>query len=624
MCEGGDFVNKNIQQMLNILLQQDNYLTASQLASMLNVTERSVRNYVRTLNQTGTQEPLIVSSPEGYKLQREIYNQSVKSRLFDQGDLEQLYKIALILIQQRDYMTFDELATRLNYSVESIRSRVQLLFARIDEMDIQVQLDSQIFVGIRIVGNEAQKRLLLEQFLPISSITKDNPSQSITGVLGIVATNERVSTILTVMDKTFAEQSVSMDFVVYAKIACHLVICQWRCEQGWCLDNTTEDNGSRDYPENTLAQELLSGLLPNDVLKGEISSLANYLIALPISIRSTVTPKMDANQRSAIDSVLKMAERNYSVPLYSDEHYRAQITNHITRLINPLTERIPIFNPYTHETKREYLFAYSIACYLYDNLEGQFNVVIPDSEIAYLAIHIQLVLNEETKTTISACLVFNGKAAEAELFRYKLQNYFPEIRINQVESNVKRIALEQYQLVMVCGVDGGDLPEWKTVAVDRGLTPTDVNRIQVFVDTFGTHSLIESLDFYHINQATSTDVIRELVVKAGYGNLLPYLLKREAMSSTDIGNLVALPHPFLKGSEGTAKVIVGINDKPIRWGHQTVQLVIIYIPAADLRTNKTFFDEVYARTSNLELVHRLIRAQDKQTFIQIWNKRGRN
>ncbi len=48
-------MNEKIKQLLDILLQQKDYLTALQLSEMLGVTERSIRNYVRTLNSSETQ-----------------------------------------------------------------------------------------------------------------------------------------------------------------------------------------------------------------------------------------------------------------------------------------------------------------------------------------------------------------------------------------------------------------------------------------------------------------------------------------------------------------------------------------------------------------------------------------
>jgi len=42
----------------------------------------------------------------------------------------------------------------------------------------------------------------------------------------------------------------------------------------------------------------------------------------------------------------------------------------------------------------------------------------------------------------------------------------------------------------------------------------------------------------------------------------------------------------------------------------------------DLGVNKSFFNEVYQRTSDMPFVNQLIKTKDKEEFIKIWNKKG--
>jgi activator of the mannose operon, transcriptional antiterminator len=162
----------------------------------------------------------------------------------------------------------------------------------------------------------------------------------------------------------------------------------------------------------------------------------------------------------------------------------------------------------------------------------------------------------------------------------------------------------------------------KIVEISKEMNTRDIAKIQNFVETVGTASLIQQLDYHHMNESSSESAIEYLLKKSGYFNLLPYFQKRESMSPTDIGHLVAMPHPFLKGSETTAKVIIGINRTEIPWGHQKVRLIVIYIPASDLKTNKNFFNDVYEHTSNLAEVHALLETKTKEEFIKVWNRKG--
>ena len=186
-------MNEKIKQLLDILLQQKDYLTALQLSEMLGVTERSIRNYVRTLNSSETQGPLIISSNKGYRIQRDLYNESIENRLFAEDDAELLFRIAFILVSHVSFITFDDLAMQLNYSVESIRSKVQVLFSKIHDMNLNVALESRIFTGIRILGAENQKRLLLEQLIPIGKIVKGDLTDSTFKLLNGVCDKQTTS-----------------------------------------------------------------------------------------------------------------------------------------------------------------------------------------------------------------------------------------------------------------------------------------------------------------------------------------------------------------------------------------------------------------------------------------------
>ncbi|MFD1442022.1 BglG family transcription antiterminator [Lacticaseibacillus hegangensis] len=617
-------MNKNMKRLLNILLQQSGYMTSGELASLLDVTERSIRNYVRTLNRSNAREPLIISSPQGYKIQKDIYDQSVKDQLMEQDESSLLFRVANILMSNEGYMTFDALAAQLHYSVESIRSKVQLLFARIKEVNIKVHLDSQIFTGIKLEGSETQKRLLLEQLVPVQKVTRQHPKHAIQQMLNGIATEEQVRQQIEIVDEVLAKQHVTMDFVVYVKIICHMLIIEYRRGEGYSVLPAKDPDRVERAPERVLAKSLLNAREVKIVDSGEEYSLTNYLISLPMNIPGTFTPEMNRKQEKAINDSLKSAEKVYSIPLYSNGQYRTQIMNHIMRLLNPLEESIPIFNPYSTETKREYLFAYSIACYLYDTLQNDLDIRIPESEISFLAIHIQLILTEETKNTISTALIFRGKRSEADLFRYKIQNYFPNIKVEKTLLSDEQWPMSKYQLIIACGFDGAETDERNVIKVSRELNPKEIVSLQRFVDSYGTFSLINDLDYYHIDEHSSRSAIKELIGMSGYSELLPYFMQRESMSPTDIGNLVALPHPFLKGSETSAKIIVGINDEDIDWGSQKVRLIIIYIPAADLKTNKDFFSDVYQRTSNISLIRSLIGTKTKDEFVKIWNKKGEN
>lgn len=622
MRKGEVAMNHKIKLLLEILTQQDDYLTAEQLAETLGVTERSIRNYVKKINSEQNDNKLIVSSKRGYRLKKEIYQAEFRTlTVIEQGE-DLLFKIALILISQDDYISFEELAGKVYYSPENIRSKVQLLFKKIDDLNIKVTLDSRIFTGIKIIGEENQKRLLLEQLVPLTNIQKESLAPSICKIMSNIVNEEDVQKEIDILDQVLSKFHATMDFIVYVKLIIHLMIVGLRNTHGSKL--TLRDSSVfYQYPEYKIAGDVLDAQVFEVSLLRERQALTSYMISLPLNIPIDYTPELEERQAKTIEGKLKEAEYFYSIPLFSNKNYRTQVMKHITRLLNPLEESIPIFNPYMIETKQEYLFAYSIACFLYEGLQNEFEIGIPDSEIAYLAIHIQLFLTLESKNTIKTLLVFEGKETEAELYKYKIQNFFPTIEIENISTEYRKNDSQKYALILVHGYDEKIKKRPYIISVSHSFNKDDICRIQSFVDSIGTSTLLKTMDYYHISQNTPENAIKLLLNRSGYENLIQAFLKRELMSSTDIGNLAALPHPFLKSSETSPKIIVGIHDREIVWGNQKVKLIIIYIPTINLKTNKSLFYEVYRHTSNLKIVYSLIKSKTKEEFIEIWNSKGR-
>lgn len=616
--KGGDKMNKNMASLLDVLLQQDDYITATQLADILGVTERSVRNYVRNLNG-GTANSLIISSNEGYRIQKEPYNDALKSGLLGKED-NLLFVLAFNLMNVREYTSFDKLARQVNYSPEGIRKKVQELFKKITESNLKLKIDSKIFTGIRIEGEEGQKRLLLELLLPLNQITKENITKSLQDLVENLFTQSDIRTESDVLDKVFSSKNVSMDFMVYVKILCHVLILKRRWINGERIVELKADKTIKKYAEYMVAEELLSAqpIVIKD--QAEIEALASYLLALPINIPNQYAIPTEEGKKRKISNALKQVEQYYKLPIYSNDNYYRQISNHIFRLLYPLNESIPIFNPYSRETKREYFYAYSIACYLYALLKEDLDIKIPDSEVAYLAMRIQLILLEIEEKAVNALLIYKGKSAEAELFRYKLKTRFPNLEVKTLTYIPIEKELSDYQLIIEVG-EAQTLQGNNVVHVTRSLESQNIIEIQKTIDLIGTNHLIENMDYYHMNVKDSGAAIKYLLKKSGYQNLCPYFLERESMSSTDIGNRVALPHPFLKGSETSSKVIVGINSHEILWGTQKVRLIIMYIPDANLKVDEAFFNEVYQKTKNIGYINKLIDTSSKEEFIKIWNEK---
>ena len=92
------------------------------------------------------------------------------------------------------------------------------------------------------------------------------------------------------------------------------------------------------------------------------------------------------------------------------------------------------------------------------------------------------------------------------------------------------------------------------------------------------------------------------------GRILQQILEREKITSTAIGNAVAIPHTILDSLEET-KIIVGIKDEGILWEGDIVRLVFLIVFAKNEPSQNILFRKIYNFTRDKERVNKLITDQ---------------
>ena len=92
------------------------------------------------------------------------------------------------------------------------------------------------------------------------------------------------------------------------------------------------------------------------------------------------------------------------------------------------------------------------------------------------------------------------------------------------------------------------------------------------------------------------------------GRILQQILEREKITSTAIGNAVAIPHTILDSLEET-KILVGIKDEGILWEGDIVRLVFLIVFAKNEPSQNILFRKIYNFTRDKERVNKLINDQ---------------
>ncbi|MBT2214718.1 HTH domain-containing protein [Virgibacillus dakarensis] len=613
-------MHKKHNQLIDFLLNQNGeYVSATTLAEILNVTDRTIRNYIKDINDNSS-DVVITSSPEGYAI---ITDNSEERLGSNEKELEEAlleFEIIQFLMNENDYTAYDEIADKFFYSPQTIRSRIQNLAANIHALGIDVAIDTKVFKGIKLIGTEIQKRILLESFFTSISVKKEMYKDFVVNGFRSWVDMEVVENVFKIVDQINIEHQLNLEFSMYKKIAIQLIIIIHQINHHHLVNmEDTELTNLRRFKEFEVEEAFRSKL--HDYVKmtdDEAIFLVNYLISLQLDLDKSIIENKDQEIVSKIEAILLQVEQVYHVPIYSTKRFRNNIANHIYRIIYPASHNLLIYNPFVKETKSEYFFSFSIASNIALQIEKAFLVEIQDSEIAYLAYHIQVILDSQDKKKIKTIILYSRSYEWTKLLAAKIATYFDELEICKIEKYSADYVFDHSYLYI--GINLADTPQTTAnfMMIQSGFQSSDIKKIRFFLEA--QNSIIEQAAIHWIHAKSPEEAILHLLSLNNQEHFYEPIMKRERISYTSIGNLMAIPHPYFEKEGYKEKVIIGVNKQAIKWGNELVQLIIIYIPSSDIERNEYAFSEFFQKTKNIENVRELVHAATDKEFKDIWNQ----
>lgn len=611
------------KQLIDFLLKQNHgFVPASTLAKMLNVTDRTIRNYIKDINQNDN-DIVIVSSPQGYAIVGDHMQETqeevdLTNKEPEKATLE--FELIQFLMNKQEYTTYEELAETFFYSPQTIRSRIQKLTMNIHSFGISASIDTRVFKGIKLTGTEMQKRILLESFFTAIPVKKELFRDFVFTHFRSWISEQTIENVFKVMDELNTQFQLNIDFTVYKKLAVQLLIIIHQInEKQFVMINNKEFFNLKAFKEFEVAKAFSVGLKDwAHFTEDETAYLVNYLMSLQLDLEKEDEIVQNPEIIHRIETILQSIENTYHVPTFTEKRFKHNLLNHIYRIIYPASHNLLIYNPFVKETKAEYFFSFSVASNLALRIEKEFHVEIKDSEIAYLAYHIQVIIQSKDKKKRRTILLYSRGYERTELLSSKIATYFDELDIVDIEKYSSDYTFKDNHLYI--GVDLAQIPENKTnfVAIQSSFKSSDIKKVRYFLEA--QNMIIEQADIYWMNESSPIDAIKHLLAQSELESFFDPIMKRETMSYTSIGNLVAIPHPYFEMKEYKERVLIGINKQAIQWGTETVQLIIIYIPSSDVERNEYVFTEFFQKTKSIEDVRSLIQTSKEDDFLKLWNQ----
>jgi len=618
------------------LLRQKNDFTSEQLGKILSVSERTIRNRIKDINEMLINHGGVVVSQRGQGYHLDIINNDLFGKwldsIHDEAEIipnspeERANYIINYLLDQKEYVLIDDLCDLLyvarNTMTADLKKVEQILYK------YNLSIERRPNYGIRIAGKEADKRQCIIDYLMRNQAYLKTKLKNVSSmmVFGDALSREfHMNEFVTSVDN-------------YRDIKNMVYVTYKRAKNGFPIDfdEAYKRNVKERIPEAivSLTDRFIS------LIGSDYSALNNedekLYIAMQIAGRGNIingqkqTTNIDIDE--LINNMLLEVKKGLKVDFTGDFDLLMALKNHMEALDIRMKYYISIDNPIISEVKKKYSLAYALAAYACNYLSEHYGKRISEDEVGYIAILFELALEKKNKPVSkkNVVIVCASGNSTSRFFVHKYKEAFGSYLENVYECSAKEINDFDFagKKIDYC---------FTTLNVDFVL-PVPCYRISVlpsegeikkFQKIFDMDNLSYLLQYYdeqlfipHLKADTKENALEQMCEFISSrtevpDNFLDMVLSREKHGLTSFGNLAATPHPDRTCTERNV-VCIGILDEPINWGSNDVQVIILMSLSTDEQQDSRLFIETLTEfISNEDTVKDLINNRTFDNLIRL-------
>ncbi|WP_432666875.1 BglG family transcription antiterminator [Wukongibacter baidiensis] len=315
--------------------------------------------------------------------------------------------------------------------------------------------------------------------------------------------------------------------------------------------------------------------------------------------------------------VIEIASNGLNMELEKDQALLNGLVLHLRPTINRLKYGMTLKNPILDEIKANYPDIFGVAWMCSRVFEKYLDVKIPESEIGYIAVHLGAAV-ERNRKQIKTLVVCHSGIGTSQLLSVRLERSFKEIDIigivsstsitndmlDRAELIISTIPLQiDRQVLVICPLfrkkDIAKVDEY-IVQRNKRLVTRGINEVYVKKEVF-----YRSKKFINYEQVIS-DMCKVLekkqYIKKGFKRSV---ITREKMMATEVGNGIAIPH----GEPNEVKkscIALTVLKQPIKWKKEMVEFIfLICIAKEDIGKTKIIFRNLYRNMDKDEFLEGL-------------------
>lgn len=623
-------MNKNHERVIALLEGADTPLSSMRLTELMGVSARSVKSYIRQINSA--KPGRIRSTHRGYLLEQGARPSQVAPDDVPQTYAERSQRIIhRLLIENAESVDIYELCDELCLSYSSVKGLIGRM--------------NQEYRGLRVVfrcradrvcleGAERDKRRFLTRAIYRESSGYFVDRNAIKELFG----EHTINTIDEVLQGVACEHGLSASEFGYANLLLHLAISVDRVRSGNALA-ISDGLGPVELQRDTI--EIIDGLQARfGIVFDEMERRAldeqvrTNLLAHSMSETERIIADIGEDNYRITAQVIDAVNGRYHLRL-NHETLQLPLALHVKNLVTRCRRGTVLPNPFLETMQVSCPVLFDCAVFVAEIIQKEFDIEIPNDEVAYLAMHIGADIERQNRddgklSCVLLCPDYYGM--RDELVAHLLNHLGQQIALTAVCGHEDEIPDTPFD-VLISTVNPSRayrnvivIPPFKTAVNMKEL----VGRLQDIADQCKLRSIASSYrtffqpDLFRVFGGASerrNEVIRTLtglLMKYGYVSegFLQDVMRREEAASTAFRD-VAVPHAMNMSAHRTG-IAVAVAPDGIAWGDRYVHVVLlIAIEEHDLPVFQELYEALILLFSREEFVTAVRQCASFETFEQL-------
>jgi lichenan operon transcriptional antiterminator len=614
-----------------------NYFSLEELAEDMEVSTRSIRNYIKQLNDDLKGIASIINERgKGYRL--DIVDKQAFASLLENNSSEddllnsQKGRIGYIidkLINSDETYTLDDLSSEMHISRTTLVNEIKKAAVSLETYSLIIE--GKPNRGMELKGKELDLRFyILDNIYDV--LYSDYPLDA-----DITEAIEEISNKFNLESTT---QTRLMEFIT---------IMLDRLLKNHPLTEIEEKHKKLlNTQDHQIVLEMVQAIerqLPVEIPQSEI-----LFITIPIAGRRTPTNNRTLADISITNDVKKLLEQIVEQVgfkkkiIQENESFFKDLQYHLTFMLNRLIFGLRLKNPLLADVKSKYPVAYKMAEIAGRVIENRYELKVPEDELGYLAFYFGVFIGQsEVKVkrfqkTAVVCGTGRGTAKLVAIQLERVLNESTEIDLFS-ERDVSKEMLDQYDLVfstvklpfetntpfiMIKEIfdEKNVTKEIEKVTYMQKLKIKNADDYQSVVTHLVTKEnffLLDSEKGYHENVL---DMVEHLVQIGRLDHGFKERLKdREKKGSMVFDRYIAFPHTFHHQSQ-SIELSIGLFPKKIIADGKEVKLVFLLgLPEQQNDHNEhlivKIYDEIIRIANNQRLIDHLGNVCTYEEFKQV-------